>query len=137
MLWMWRHRSSLSDVPQASGQRGGASRPTTQSTRNCRSSQHIDTPTLSENATYVIMSNNAENPVDHTPLNMDAPRHEDDTCIEDTDPQQTVKPESHRIHSDVNSETRHQQQQQTKTNGTRHGYHNGGCITQCNNYMRE
>jgi len=43
---------------------------------------------------------------------MDAPRHEDDTCIEDTDPQQTVEPESHRIHSDVNSETAHQQQQQ-------------------------
>ena len=66
-------------------------------------------PTLTENATYVILSNNAENPVDHTLPNTDVPRHEDDTCIEDTDPPPTVEPEARRIHSDVHSETAHQQ----------------------------
>jgi len=43
MLWMWRHRSSLSDVPQATVQRGGASPPTTHNLRNSRSALHIDT----------------------------------------------------------------------------------------------
>jgi len=43
---------------------------------------------------------------------MVVPRHEDDTCIEDTDLPPTVEPESHRIHSDAHSETAHQQQQQ-------------------------
>jgi len=65
-----------------------------------------------EKATYVILSNNAENPVDHTPPNMDVLRHEEDACIEDTDHPPTVEPESHRIHSDTHSETAHQQQQQ-------------------------
>jgi len=69
---------------------------------------------LTENATYVVLSNNAENPVDHTPLNMDVPNHEDDTCIEDTDPPPTVESESHRIHSDAHSKTAHQQQQQNQ-----------------------
>jgi len=45
---------------------------------------------------------------------MDAPRHEDDTCIEDTDPPQTVEPEPHRIRIDVHNETAHQQQQQNQ-----------------------
>jgi len=45
---------------------------------------------------------------------MDVPRHVGDTCIEDTDPPLTVKPESHRVHSDAHSETAHQQQQQNK-----------------------
>jgi len=42
------------------------------------------------------------------------PRHENDTCIEDTDPPPNVKPESHRIHSDAHSETAHQQHQQNQ-----------------------
>ena len=71
-------------------------------------------PTLTENANYVILSNNAENLVDHTPPNMDVPRHEDDICIDDTDPPPTVEPESHRIHSDVQNQTAHQQQQQNQ-----------------------
>jgi len=45
---------------------------------------------------------------------MDAPRHEDDTCIEDTDPPPTVEPEPHRIQSDAHNETAHQQQQQNQ-----------------------
>ena len=69
-------------------------------------------PIIKENATDVTLSNNAENPVDHTTPNMDVPRHEDDTNIEDTDPPPTVELESHRIHSNVHSETAHQQQQQ-------------------------
>ena len=71
-------------------------------------------PTITENATDVILSNNAENSVDHTTPNMDMPRHEDDTYIEDTDLPPTVEPESHRIHSNVHSETAHQQQQQNQ-----------------------
>jgi len=43
---------------------------------------------------------------------MDVPRHEDDTCIEDTDPPPTVEPEPHRIHGDAHNETAQQQQQQ-------------------------
>jgi len=43
---------------------------------------------------------------------MDVPRHEDATCIEDTDPPPTVEPKVHRIHNDAHSETAHQQQQQ-------------------------
>jgi len=39
-------------------------------------------PTITENATDVILNNNAENPVDHTTPNMDVPRNEDDTYIE-------------------------------------------------------
>ena len=50
--------------------------------------------------------------MDHTPPNMDAPRHEDDTCIEDTDPPKSAEPEPHRIHSDVHNDTAHQRQQQ-------------------------
>ena len=69
-------------------------------------------PIIKENATDVILSNNAENPVDHTTPNMDVPRHDDDTYMEDTDPPPTVEPESQRIHSNVHSETAHQQQQQ-------------------------
>jgi len=69
-------------------------------------------PTLTENAKYVTLSNNAENPVDHTLPNMDVPRHEDDTCIEETDPPPTVEPERHRINSDAHNETASQQQQQ-------------------------
>jgi len=65
-----------------------------------------------ENANYVILSNNAENHVDHTPRNMDVPCHVDDTCVEDTDPAPTVEPESHRVHSDIHGETVHQQQHQ-------------------------
>jgi len=64
-------------------------------------------PTLTENATYVTLSNNAENPVDLTPPNMDVSRHEDDTCIEDTDPSRAVETESRRIQSDVQNETAH------------------------------
>jgi len=112
MLWMWRHRSSLSDVPQASGQRDRVSRPTKQNLRICRSTQHIDTPTLTKNAKYVVLSNNADNPLDHTPPNIDVPRHEEYTCIEDTDSPPNVEPELHRIHSDAPNETAHQQQQQ-------------------------
>ena len=41
---------------------------------------------------------------------MDVPRHEDDTCIEDTEPPPTVEPESHWRHSDAHSETAHQHQ---------------------------
>jgi len=69
-------------------------------------------PTQLENATYGILRNNAENPVDHTPPNIDVPRHVDDTCIEDTDLPQTVEPESYRVHIDAQSETTHQQQKQ-------------------------
>jgi len=112
MLWMWRHRSSLSDVPQTSGQGGRVSRPTTQNYATVIAPSTSTPPTLTENATYVILSNNAENSVDHTPPNMDVPRHEDDTCIEDTNPPPTVEPEPHRIHSDAHNETAHQQQQQ-------------------------
>ena len=67
-------------------------------------------PTQTENATYVTLSNNAENPVDLTPPNMDVPRHTDDACIEDAPP--NLEPESHRIHSDAHNETTNQQQQQ-------------------------
>jgi hypothetical protein len=49
--------------------------------------------------------------VDHTPPNMDVPRHEDDTCMEDTEPPPTEEPESHRIHRDAHNETTHQQPQ--------------------------
>jgi len=69
-------------------------------------------PTLTENAAYVILNNNADNPVGHTPPNMDVPRHEDDTSIEDTDPPPTVEPEPHRLHSEAQNETAHQQKQQ-------------------------
>jgi len=42
---------------------------------------------------------------------MDVARHENDTCIEDTDPPTTVEPEPYRIHSDAHSGTAQQQQQ--------------------------
>jgi len=67
-----------------------------------------------ENATYVMLSKNAESLVDHTPPNTDVPRHVDDTCIEDTDRPTTVEPESHRVHIDAHSEKAHQQQQQNQ-----------------------
>lgn len=69
-------------------------------------------PTQMENASYVILSKNAENPVGHTPPNMDVPHHVDDTCIEDTDPPPTVERESHKVQSNAHSETAHQQQHQ-------------------------
>ena len=69
---------------------------------------------MKENATDVILSNNAVGPVDHTTPNMDVPRHENDTYIEDTDPPPTVEPESQRIHSNVHSETAYQQRQQNQ-----------------------
>ena len=69
-------------------------------------------PTHTWRTLHVILSNNAENPVDHTPPNMDVPRYEDDTCIEDTEPPPTVEPESHWIQSEAHIETAHQQQQQ-------------------------
>ena len=65
-------------------------------------------PKITENATDVILSNNAEKPVDHTTPNMDVPRHEGGTYIEDTEPPPTVEPESHRIHRNIHSETAHQ-----------------------------
>ena len=64
------------------------------------------TPIHMENATYVIVNNNAENPVGHAPRNMVVPRHVDNTRIEDTGPPPTVEPESNRVHS----EKAHQQQ---------------------------
>ena len=94
-------------------------------------------PTLTENATYVILSNNAKNLVDHTPRNMDVPRHEDDTCIEDTDPPPTVEPEPHRIHSEAQNETAHQQLQQQNQMEQDTDTIKGGRSTRCNNYTRE
>jgi len=98
---------------------------------------HTHTHTLTENATYVILSNNAKNLVDHTPRNMDVPRHEDDTCIEDTDPPPTVEPEPHRIHSEAQNETAHQQLQQQNQMEQDTDTIKGGRSTRCNNYTRE
>ena len=99
--------------------RGAVSRDQQHKTHATIVAPSTSTPlTLTENATYVILRNNADNPVNHTPHNMDVPCHEDDTCTEDTDPPPTVEPEQHRIHSDAHNETAHNNSEKIKWNKT-------------------
>jgi len=49
--------------------------------------------------------------MDHTPPNMDVPRHEEGVSIKDTNPSLTVDPELYRMHSAEHREAVHKQQQ--------------------------
>jgi hypothetical protein len=89
-------------------------------------------PTQKENTTNVILHNN-DNPMGHTPFNMDVPCHEGGVRIENTNTSPSVDPEANRIHGAEHSGGT---QTAAKSNDSRDRFHNGRHRTQCN-YTRE
>jgi hypothetical protein len=67
-------------------------------------------PKQMEKATNIILNDNGKT-MDHTPPNMDVPRHEEGVSIKDANPSLTVDPELYRMHSAEHREAVHKQQQ--------------------------